>query len=357
MFRKIFLFAALLTAALILHAQENSKLKISGYLEIYYGYDFNQPANHNRPDFIYSHHRSDEVNLNLGFIKAGYEDRTLRASLALMAGTYSNANLSAEPGVFKNIYEANVGIKLAKKANLWLDAGIFSSHIGFESAVSKDCWVLTRNISAENTPYFETGAKMTYITNDGRFTASALYLNGWQRIIRQTGNNQPAGGIQLVFKPNNKITLNYSNYIGTERIGEMNLSRLYHNIYSIFQINDQLGLTLGFDYGTQQKSKENHQKNNILAPVVIAQYKLSPKWKIAGRMEYYKDKNNMLIATETPNGFETTGYSLNLDFAPIQNALLRLEGKVYNSKDKIFIRDLSPVNYNAALTASMAISF
>ena len=33
-------------------------------------------------------------------------------------------------------------LKLAKKKNLWIDAGILPSHIGFESAVSKDCWTL-----------------------------------------------------------------------------------------------------------------------------------------------------------------------------------------------------------------------
>lgn len=142
-----------LTASLTAFAQDEPKIKFSGYLETYYGYDFNKPADHNRPAFIYSHNRANEVNLNLGFIKAAYESSSIRANLALMAGTYTNSNLATEPGVLKNIFEANAGVKLSKTENLWIDAGIFSSHIGFESAVSKDCWVLTRNISSENTPY------------------------------------------------------------------------------------------------------------------------------------------------------------------------------------------------------------
>jgi hypothetical protein len=338
-------------------AQEEPKIKISGYAEVYYGYDFNKPANHNRPGFIYAHNRSNEVNLNLGYIKAAYDSGKIRANLAFMAGTYANANLAAESGVSKNILEANVGFKISDKTNLWVDAGVFSSHIGFESAISKDCWVLTRNISSENTPYFESGAKVTYSTDDNKFTASALYLNGWQRIARQDGNSQPAGGIQLTWKPTDKITVNYSNYLGTEGADSVRVTRFYHNIYGVFQLADAFGVTAGFDYATQQKSKTDHSKNEILSPVVIARYTINPKWAMAGRFEYYQDKNGVLIATDTPNGFKTKGYSLNLDYSPVSNAVVRLEGKMYDSKDKIFKRDGSAVNYNTAVTASIAVSF
>ncbi|WP_316812205.1 porin [Pedobacter heparinus] len=355
--KRILILAAALTSGSIAYGQEEPRIKVSVYLETYFGYDFNKPTDNIRPGFIYSHNRHNEMNLNLGFIKGSYENGMIRANLAVMAGTYANANLAAEPGVLKNIFEANAGVKLSKSANLWLDAGIFSSHIGFESAVSKDCWVLTRNISSENTPYYESGAKITYGTNDGKFTATALYLNGWQRIARQNGNSQPAGGLQLTWKPTSKITVNYSNYLGTEGVDSVRVRRFYHNVYGIFQVTDQLGLTLGFDYGTQQKAKGNEDKNEVLSPVAIAQYKINSKWAVAGRAEYYQDKNGVFIATGTANGFKTTGYSLNIDYAPISNAVVRLEGKMYTSKDKIFIRSEDPVGNNAALTASIAVSF
>ncbi|WP_316738919.1 porin [Pedobacter aquatilis] len=355
--KRILTVAAILATTSCLKAQEQPKIKVSGYLETYYGYDFNKPADHNRPGFIYSHNRANEVNLNLGFIKAAYDSGNIRANLALMAGTYTNANLAAEPGVLKNIFEANAGVKLSKTANLWLDAGVFFSHIGFEGAISKDCWVLTRNIASENTPYYESGAKLTYGTNDGKFTAAALYLNGWQRISRQNGNNKPAGGLQLTWKPTDKITINYSNYLGSEGVDSVRVNRFYHNVYGIFQLTNALGLTLGFDYGTQQTEKGSDDKNEVIAPVAIVQYKFAPKWALAGRFEYYEDKNGIFIATETPNGFKTKGYSLNLDYSPVSNALIRLEGKAFDSKDKIFMRNLAAVNANASITASIAVSF
>lgn len=355
--KKLIALSAVLGTAICSYGQEESKIKVSGYVEASYGYDFNRPSDNNRPGFIYSHNRSNEVALNLGFIKAAYDNGAVRANMALMAGSYTNANLAAEPGVLKNIYEANAGVKLSKTQNLWIDAGVFSSHIGFESAVSKDCWVLTRNISSENTPYFETGAKISYGTADGKFSATVLYLNGWQRITRQHENSKPAGGLQLTWKPTDKITVNYSNYLGSEGADSIRVQRFYHNVYGIFQVTDHLGLTLGFDYGTQQKEKGKSAKNEVLSPVAIAQYRFNPNWAVAGRVEYYEDRKGMLIATGTAEGFKTTGYSLNLDYAPVANAVVRLEGKLYDSKDKIFTRRASAVNYNAAVTASIAVSF
>jgi hypothetical protein len=360
--KNILLITALSCTTLFAQAQiqdstKTGKLSITGYAELYYGFDFNRPANNNRPGFIYSHNRHNEVNLNLGFIKANYNSDNIRANMAVMAGTYANANLAAEPGVLKNILEANAGVKLSKTANLWLDAGIFASHIGFESAISKDCWTLTRSLLAENTPYYESGVKLGYTTTDGKLTLTGLYLNGWQRINRQDANSKPAGGVQVYYKPSSKVTLNYSNYLGTEGGDSVRVRRIYNNFYGIFQLTNAFGITAGFDYGMQQQVKGSGDYYHVLSPVAIARYQFASQWAVAGRVEYYQDKNGVLIATGTPNGFKTTGYSLNLDYAPMPNALIRLEGKVYDSKDAIFTRLNNQVNTNPLVTASFAVSF
>ena len=89
-------------------------LTISGYAEVYYSYDFNRPLNNNKPPFLYSHPRNNEVNLNLAFVKAAYNNDKVRGNIALAAGNYMNANYAAEPGVLKNIYEANAGVKISR---------------------------------------------------------------------------------------------------------------------------------------------------------------------------------------------------------------------------------------------------
>jgi len=332
-------------------------LSFSGYLETYYLYDFGNPADHNRPGFVYSHNRHNEVNINLGYIKAAYEKDNVRANLALMAGTYSNANLAAEPGVLKNIYEGNIGVKVSKKSSLWIDAGIFSSHIGFESAVSKDCWTLTRSILADNSPYYESGVKLSYTSPSEKWFISGLFLNGWQRIQRVDYNNTPAFGTQFTFKPNKKITLNSSSFVGNDKPDSAKQMRYFHNFYGIIKVNDKLAFTAGFDFGAEQISKGSSDYNTWYSPVLILKLSPDSKNSFAARIEYYEDINGVIISTGTPNGFKTMGYSLNYDHAISDNAMWRIEGKSDTSKDEIFLKDDAPTNSNFSITTSLAVSF
>ncbi len=336
-----------------------TSFKISGYLDTYYVYDFGNPADHNRPDFLYSFNRHNEVNLNSGFIKAAYNHDKVRGNLAFMAGTYANANLAAEPGVLKNIFEANAGVKISKTKNLWVDAGIFASHIGFESAIGADCWNMTRSILAENSPYYLSGAKISYTSDNEKWFLSALILNGWQRIQRIPGNQTAAFGHQLTWKPNEKITLNSSSFIGSDTPDSSRQMRYFHNFYGQFQLNKKLSLITGFDMGAQQQTKGSSNYNVWYSPVVIARYQATEKLTFATRAEYYSDKGEVIISTGTPNGFQTFGYSLNMDVRVLENVLWRLEARAFNSqKDPIFLDSKqTPVDINYFAGTSFSISF
>ena len=354
--KKALLFAAGTLLCMNTMAQEETpapKFNFSGYVEAYYGFDFDEPANHNRPGFLYNHTRHNELNVNLAFLKGNYTSDRVRANLALMAGTYAQYNLAAEQELIRHIYEANVGVRIGK--NLWVDAGIMPSHIGFESAISKDCFTLTRSLMAENTPYYEAGAKITW--SNEKWTVAAMYLNGWQRIKRPDANQTPAFGTQLTFKPSSKVTLNWSTFIGNDKPDSVRQMRYFNDVYGIFNITDKFSLIAGCDYGLEQKAKGESDMNSWYSPIVIARYAVTDKIALAGRYEYYNDEKGVIIATGTPNGFKTSGYSLNLDVAPVSNVIFRIEGKLYNSKDEIFTKTGKLKNGNAAVTASLAVSF
>ncbi len=351
----VFLLCSVMVSAQVDTSRSN--LSFSGYAELYYAYDFNQPADHNRPLFFYSHNRHNEFNLNLGFAKASYNTDRVRVNFALAAGTYMNANYSSEPGVLKNIYEANAGVKISKKKNVWIDAGIFASHIGFESAVSKDCWTLTRSILADNTPYYESGARISYTSGNSKWFLSGLVLNGWQHIQRPNANNTVAFGTQLTYTPNAKITLNYSTFIGNDKPDSAKQMRYFNNFYGIINITGKFHITAGFDYGMEQRSKGSSVYNNWYSPVIIVKLIFNDKWSVSGRAEYYVDKNGVIITTGTTNGFQTSGWSINFDYKIRENTVWRIEGRTLNSKDKIFIENNDVVNTNTFVTTSIAISF
>ena len=341
------------------YAQPDSShpLSVSGYVEAYYSYDFGKPANHQKPAFLYSYNRHNEVNINLAFLKANYTQQNVRANLAIGAGTYMNANLAAEPGVLKNVFEANVGVKLARKEEIWLDAGILPSHIGFESAIGKDCWTLTRSILAENSPYYEAGLRLSYTSENQQWFISALVLNGWQRIQRVGGNNTPAFGHQITYKPNDKITLNSSSFVGSDKPDSSRQWRILHNFFGTFQFNHWADLTIGFDYGWEQQSKNSSRYNKWYSPVLILRTHLTERDLLAMRAEYYHDPANVIVSTNAGNGFRTNSYSINYDHVFSKALLARLEARRFQSRDQIFLSGNQPTDRLFLITGSLAFSF
>lgn len=335
--------------------------EISGYLETYYSYDMGQPDHRTKPDFFYSFNRHNEFNLNLGYIKLSYADSGARGNLAFMGGTYAQYNLAAEPGLLKNIFEANAGLKLSRRHNIWLDAGIFSSHIGFESAVGKDCWNLTRSILADNSPYYEAGAKLGYTTPSGRWFLSVLLLNGWQKIQGSNGMQSPSFGTQITHKGKNKRLFNWSTYIGRERPDSSLRLRVYNNLYALFHLTHSLSMIAGFDIGIQEKPR------SVLyivdgfslwySPVAVIRLKTSSKTHLAARVESFTDKDGVVIAAGNQKAFNTTGYSLNFDIQTGKQSLFRLEGRYLRSKEAIFTLRNSASVSNLSATAALALSF
>jgi len=335
----------------IAQVDSTKSFNVSAYIETYYSYDFSKPFNNEKPDFNYNYKKHNQLNLNLAFVKLAYQSSRVRSNMALMTGNYAMYNLSAEPNWAKPLLEANVGFKPFQKHNFWIDAGVMPSHIGFESAVGIDCWNLTRSILAENSPYYESGIKFNY-TNKKQDLYLAFYLlNGWQKIAISKGDENPSVGVQVNYKPTSSLTLNYSNFVGNIKVDSINSAlRIFHNLYAIYDASSKLSFIFGFDIGTQKVAFT--KSTAWYTPVIISKFNLTDKSKIAGRLELYSDKQQTIIRTSTPNGYQTIGTSINYDYQISSKFLWRAELKRYNSKDPIF---KYTQNSNQQTTATMVL--
>jgi hypothetical protein len=352
---RLFLCTGLiLIAAITCPSQDSTSKKhfqFSGFADIYYQYDFDKPAAKDRPFFLYNHKRHNEISINLALLKLTYQQKKLKANLAIMAGNYAQYNLSAEPKLLKNIYEANIGYEFSKK--LSVDVGIFPSHIGIESAISKDNWNMSRSLLAENSPYFETGIKVTFTPNK-KWTTTLFVLNGWQNI--QETNSSKAIGTQVQFKPTDKWLFNSSTFIGNEKPNNAKQLRLFHNFYATYTPTSKIGLSVLLDAGAEKKFQSDGY-NNWMGAGVLLKYSPIKKWSATGRIEYYKDKNGVLIFTNTANGFNTSGYSLNIDYQPTRYIVFRADARYLNSKDEIFEKNGIAKKDNFSLLGSIAVWF
>ncbi|MBL7766252.1 MAG: porin [Chitinophagaceae bacterium] len=327
--------------------------RVQAYGELYYSYDGREPENHEKPSFIYNHKRHNELNLNLAYLKGSYDDGSIRANIAFMAGTYARYNLASEPGWAQFVFEANAGFKLSKKKSLWFDAGIMPSHIGFESAVGSDCWTLTRSLVAENSPYYETGARLSYTTTNNKLYTAIMVLNGWQHIQRPDYIQRPSLGLQLTHKPTNDLTLNYSNFVGSDQADSAKAIRHYHNLYLQYQMFTSLGLTAGLDYGVDKYTPVKY--GHWLAPVVMLRYSFCKRWFMTARGEYFHDPQQVIVKTGSPNGLQVWGYSLNLDYQIRPHLMIRAEGKRFNAQRPVFSDAGVFVTNNSNLTLAMCV--
>lgn len=250
----------------------------------------------------------------------------------------------------------NFGVKLSKK-ELWLDVGVMSSHLGFESAIGKDSWNLSRSIMAENSPYYETGIKLGYGSDNGKWYAALLFLVGWQRMKPVEQNSIPSFGTQVQYKPNEKFMLNSSSFIGTDKPDSIRKMRYFHDLYGIYQVNRRFGLQAAFDIGAEQKEKGSSSYNIWYTWVMGMKYNWNRRLTTALRIEYYQDKNGVIVTTETGAAMAVYGGSLNFDIQLLKKLLWRIEARALSGKDDVFLKDGMAVRGNQAFTTSLAFHF
>lgn len=310
-------------------------LNLFGYFDGYYMYDHNKPKLKSRQFFLYNYNRHNELNVNLILLKLSAESKKIRFNLGVQTGNYVVDNYLNESVWLRNFSEANFGFSLLKSKKLWFDTGLFASHIGFESSVAFDNVTLTRSILAESTPYFNSGIRFTYTPSE-KLKLMTMICNGWQRIAWIKGNSIPSLGTQLVYNLNDKVLYNWSTFLGTDDSDAIRRFRYFNNFYTQFKIGHNYFLTTGLDIGMQQLTHKSRSYNTWFAPIFIVQYKVNEQLKLSCRAEYYVDKKGVIIPTATPNGFNTYGFSSNIDYFPKSNLALRLEARYLKSKDPVF---------------------
>lgn len=312
--------------------------------EFYSSVDCSIKNNESRPDFIYSHKRLNAVSPNLTLLRVAHGNENVRFNAGFMLGDYSAYNLAAEKGFARNIFEANAEVRLSKKKAIYLTGGIFPSHIGMESAIGENCMTLTRSIVADNSPYYETGIKLSYSTKNEKWNISALLLNGWQRINSHVDKVRPGSGTQINFTPNKIITFSWNMYAGNVNGG----LRIYNNIYMLYSGAGRISGAVSFDVALQNST---HGKQRLAyAPVLIAGFRCSDKIKSAIRLESYNDSRSAIISTVS--GFRIYSASVNFDWAPAPFITMRAEYKYGNSP----LNNFNGESQSSLLTAAIIIS-
>lgn len=322
--------------------------EVSVFIDTYYAQSNRDFPDRERP-FVTQALRDREFSVNHALLNLERDGSQFRYGLGIHTGTYVQANYVREQEQMQYIYQGYVGIKLAE--NLWLDMGIFPSHIGGESTLSIENFNYTRSLVAEGSPYYESGARLVWDVSD-RMRLTFLVLNGWQEI--RDSNKDKAGGVQWEYKISQDWSLNYSNFIGNEAPdSEQRQTRYFQDFYIKGKLTKNWAIYFIYDLGYQKRINPNwveKLENPDLLLVNIEKkryiqwqgyaiqmyFRLTEKLRLGLRAEGFSDPDRIIFNAEAKDGYRVDAGSLNLDYFAGENTALRVEYKRTQASDFIY---------------------
>lgn len=354
--------ASVTSDSTVTHSSPDTAVTVSfgGFVDGYYAYDFGRPINFDRP-FTTQAVRHNEFNVNLAWVEVKVSGPRVRGRLALQAGTSVQSNYGGEPAIgtvsgpslSRNIQEAVAGYQITP--NLWVDGGIFLSHIGMENWTSRDNLTYTRSLSFDFTPAYESGVKLTWQATP-KLSALLTVVNGWQNISEN--NQDKAVGLRFDYAQSSSTTLSYYNFVGNE--ASSSRLRVFNGVGFKSGLTHAFTVQGNVDYGRQQQAVTG--SDSWWSAALIGKLQVTPVVGISGRVERYQDPEQVIVVTATPGGYKATLASVGLDVSPLGNTrvLWRSELRGTWAGDPIFPDRSAAVGVsksNTLLVTSLALTF
>ena len=305
---------------------EPPKIDVTGFVDVYYGYNFNK-VDPSLRTFDVQHNAFSLSLAEIAFAKvpsaeskAGFRMDLDFGKTADLVGAYEPESNGQE--IYKHVQQAYVSLLTGKVQ--W-DVGKFVTPIGAEVIESQDNWNYTRSILfGYAIPFYHTGVRAT-ITASDKFTLAGYLVNGWNNTSEINGNKTFAVG--FTWKPSAKVTLIANDMAGKETPGSDTTRNLFDTTLTVVA-SPKFSVMGNFDYG-----KEGDTKWWGLA--AYAKLQADPNWALVGRYEYLDD---------TKGGFMTFGtkaqtLTVTSDHLVAGSLKVRLEYRTDFAKEAIFSKD------------------
>ena len=315
------------------------KLEIGAYLSSYYSFY----TEDNTSDYV-KHAtmapRNNQFGLNMAMISLSYKSKKIRSNITLHYGDIAE---STWPSKFNMIQEANVGYEFIK--NLWFDVGVFRSHIGLESTQPRENVTSSMTLANVYEPYYFSGAKLTYLLNP-KLSIQVNAFNSFNSII-ETNKNKLLGS-SIIFAPNDHLSMTYNFITGDDTADSISLKhqRFYHNFYLTYQ-KRKISIGAEFNYGIQEYSKRIDATTLSTAymnsSLLLFKHQSFKKVAFYGRGEWFSDEDEIL-SIGSNMGKYTWGATVGIEYKPLKNLALSIEGRQLNSDKANFIYNGKTVN-------------
>jgi hypothetical protein len=237
-------------------------------------------------------------------------------------------------------------------SKLGFKAGKFASYQGIEVIESGANPTVTRGLLfglAE--AYTHTGIAATYQLSSA-VDLNAGLINGWDLFV--DNNTRPTGVFKLGYSGGDKLALTLSGYLGPEKAGNTDDTRLSLDATGITKSVKKLDLWFQGNYGKEAKAALDGGDAAWLGFGLQPLYHLSDTFCLGARYEYFKDSDG----ARTGQVQALQNISVAPAYCLTKNLMSRAEVRMDMSDEKVFAdSDGKPTDGQLQVTAELIYSF
>ena len=356
------------------------QLSISGYVELFYQWSFNDPSN-GITSYRAFDNRHNALTVSNAVLDATGAVGPISTRVALQVGQTPETYYLAEPtspgaggaggsgpGLWKHIQQAIAAWRAPLGRGLLVEGGIFLSPIGPESMPIKDQWNWSRSGLFFALPAYHTGLRVSYPVTD-RITLTLGGYNGWNSVV--DNNSEKSIGAQLSYNLTDKVTWQLLYFTGVERPGgsaEGSHWRHLFDAYLFWYPTPRLSLLVHGDAGFERTAFGTSWWS---AGALYGRAKIQPWLYLAARGDLFREG----VASSTggsaspifwPASWVASG-TATVDVRPHENVSFRLEYRHDHAGSAMYFRNdvgkdpsgafLANATYQDTLTLGMVAWF
>lgn len=335
---------------------------LSGFVDVYYGQNFNNPAAQaNNLRFFDAATNQFGLNLVELVVDKTPDPASSRTGyhIALGFGQAMNAVNGSEPraglGFDQYLKEAYFSYLAPVGKGLQVDVGKFVTPHGAEVIETKDNWNYSRGLLFSYAiPYYHFGMRAKYAFND-KYSLTGYFVNGWNNVV--DNNTGKTYGMSFGWNPNKKFGVTENYMAGPEQNSLNSAWRQLTDTVITYSPNSKLSFMVNGDYG--RGDRIDLGEGVFSKPVYwtgvagYVKYALSGTSAFSTRFEHYDDHDGFTTGTaQHINEFTTTFERL-----IAKHIISRLEFRRDMSNKDVFLKGNTPVGGQNTMTAGMVYTF
>ena len=353
-------------------------LQMSGYADIAYGYNLNEPVPATTATvgraFDNESHGFTPHAFELVFEKPITDEMPVGFRTDLFFG--DDAEIIHSTGVGGgadqfDLQQAYITAHAPVGDGLDFKVGKFVTLLGAEVIESPANWNYSRSLMFQNSiPYTHTGALASYPLGE---LGSATFgvVNGWDIVDDNNKAKSLIGNITLT--PLEDLTLSFNGITGPERAGDSNNDRSVFDLVATWTPPiENLTLMANYDFGHESSVAQGTAPSAAVRAgydsaewtglALYAKYDLSDAWSLAGRWEWFDDKDNARIGATSIGGstlddLDIYAYTLTSQWKLHEHVLARLEYRHDKADERVFLRDATFSDYLDTVAAELIYHF